>query len=135
VRLMCDGSRFHLIGHDTFRCPPGFSPKGRAYCIADSASVPGTFFEAAANCANRNSRLCTFQEWAFACRSTPGFLGTISQEEWVDHAANNAGNAKLIGMGSTGDGNLPNDFVNPSCDRGTHNLPTTIRPYRCCYSR
>ncbi|MBL7950701.1 MAG: hypothetical protein JNM62_03175 [Flavobacteriales bacterium] len=128
MRLLFDGVRFHALGSIPLRCPPGFSAMNREYCVADSSRDTTTFYQATLRCASLGARLCTFNEWVFACQNTSGFLTTVLSAEWVDHAANHANTAKLLGVG---------DAASPeiACDHGTLSVPTGLFRYRCCASR
>jgi len=126
-RLIYDGTQFHVLGEITLPCPDGFSAVTNAYCVMDSAMAPATFYAAIVACGAMNARLCSFSEWAFACRSRPGFLPTVSQLEWVDDAANSASNAKNVGVNST--------TLEFGCEFGANSNPLELGRYRCCRNR
>ncbi|MCC6937028.1 MAG: hypothetical protein IT226_02290 [Flavobacteriales bacterium] len=130
VRLMYDGLDFQLIGASTLPCPAGFHVGGREYCIEDSSRSPLSFVVAMNDCINHGGRLCSFAEWVHGCEAQTGFIGTVSDYEWVDCAANNTGNAKRVGYGDDGSGN-----VGFGCRHGHHTAPATPTRYRCCMSR
>lgn len=132
VRLIHDGSQFRVIGSTLLPCPAGFSVGGREYCIEDTAHGDTTFYWAVRLCRDRGARLCTISEWANACRNQPAFLSTVLNYEWIDSAANNDDNAKIIGKGQDADGN-----VVIGCEVGNTSLPTsgTNRRHRCCTNR
>jgi len=132
ARLMHDGMRFRLLSSTYLPCPAGFHIGGREYCIEDSSRVDTGFFEANRICRDAGARLCTFSEWAHACRKDPSFLPTVTDWEWVDSSANDTNDAKLVGYGGDGLGS-PNDF---GCNRGHTGEPFLGRPpYRCCTHR
>lgn len=131
VRVIYDGEHFQLISSVQLHCPEGQSVVTREYCISDSAFAATSYFNAAAQCAVQGTRLCTFSEWAFACRSMPGFLATVQEAEWVDHAANYTNGAKLVGAGIDGE-----DVASGTgCALGGLDLPTGVHQYRCCSNR
>jgi hypothetical protein len=86
---------------------------------------------AAATCTTTGARLCTFSEWTHACRVIPGFMNTVPSFEWVDHAANNATDAKRLGFGSDGSSNPDGS----GCTYGGTSAPTNTARYRCCTNR
>lgn len=126
-RLVYDGTQFHLVGEVTLPCPEGFSPVTNRLCIMDNSIGPATFFNAITTCGAMNARLCTFSEWAYACRSRPAFLPTVLQLEWVDDAANSASNAKNVGVSS-----VTQEF---GCEYGANANPLDGYRYRCCRNR
>ena len=132
ARLLYDGNRFVLMGSAYRPCPPGYSPAGRAYCIADSSREALNFFDAINVCASVNARLCSYAEWIAGCMRTPGFLGTIVGPEWVDNASNNTADAKTVGVGGDGQTGTP---IATDCDRGSTTPATNLRTYRCCRLR
>jgi hypothetical protein len=139
ARLVYDGTRFLLVSTTYLRCPDGFKPVGPRLCINESDQGPGTFFEAVQYCSGINARLCTFNEWTEACREDPAFVpnmieaspGNWAAGEWVDSAANNAGDAKRMGIGSNG--LVVVDEL--SCVAGATTLPTVTARVRCCRNR
>jgi hypothetical protein len=131
ARLIYDGERFQLVSAIQLPCKAGFSAVNKAYCIADSAAEAATFFAATNLCATQGGRLCTFSEWAYACRSMTGFLATVGSAEWVDHAANYTNGAKLVGAGIDGEVAQPG----VGCTYGGLDLPTNPYRYRCCTTR
>lgn len=132
ARLVYDGERFLLLNSAYLNCPPGMVPVTRAFCIAtDPAPEPADFFAASNACASAGGRLCTMSEWASACRMMPAFLPTVSTMEWVDNAANNARDAKVVGAGWNGN----QQVEGTACEYGRSRVPETILSYRCCFSR
>ncbi|MFN3875772.1 MAG: hypothetical protein ACK4L7_07670, partial [Flavobacteriales bacterium] len=65
------------------------------------------------------------------CRTDPAFIGTVSNWEWIDSAANDNSTAKVVGYG--GDGASAPPAI--GCNRGYHQPPSSAVRYRCCYSR
>lgn len=131
-RLVFDGTQFRLLSSSYLPCPQGFHVAGREYCIEDSVRTPLAFDDAMEACVGIGARLCTFAEWIHACQADPGFIGTVLDYEWVDHAANNASNAKRVGRGS--DGNSPDD-LGINCRHGHHSLWSSLTGFRCCKTR
>jgi hypothetical protein len=131
ARLVYDGNSFLLLNSVSRPCKPGTHVVGSLYCISDSAVGEGTFFDGIQACANRGGRLCSFGEWATACRQQAGFLGSVATAEWVDDAANNTNDAKVVGAGSNG----PGPVTGTACEYGNTKVPTLIFGYRCCFDR
>jgi hypothetical protein len=134
ARLVYDGTRFQLISSTYINCPAGFKPIGSNFCIQETGIGTGNFFTAVNSCAAMNARLCTFSEWVQACRLDPGFVGTLSEAEWVDHAANDGGSAKRVGYGSIGSGD-GSPGTAPSCVHGTSTAASGLGGIRCCRNR
>lgn len=131
ARLVYDGVRFQLISAAYIACPTGFKAVDQNYCIGEEPLGEGNFFSAAATCRDLGARLCTFSEWLQACSSDPAFIVSVGVMEWVDHAANNESDAKVLGFGSTG----TEDGTGPACDLGGTRAPTLIAGIRCCRNR
>ena len=130
VRMVYDGTGFQVLGSSYIPCPKGFRIGAREYCIEDSSRTAQPFMASMAFCVDLGARLCSLAEWMHACRSDPGFVGTISSYEWVDHAANNTIDAKRVGLGEDGSGN-----VGIGCDHGATAAFTALSRFRCCLSR
>jgi len=131
ARLVYDGSRFQFLSATALPCKVGQTAASQRYCIADQPLPSATFFDAITTCADQGARLCTISEWSHACRSIPGFFATVTEAEWVDHAANNNTGAKLVGFGiDGGEGGLGS-----GCEFGGQVVPTTPYRYRCCSNR
>jgi hypothetical protein len=131
VRMVYDGTAFLLLGNSYLPCKAGYTTVSRQSCIEDSSHAEISFYAAAQACASRGARLCTYSEWTFGCRAIPGFLGTVTNYEWIDHAANNTSDAKRIGYGSDGQSTI-SEF---GCTNGGTAAPTTPARYRCCTNR
>ncbi|MEO8590189.1 MAG: hypothetical protein ABI432_12520 [Flavobacteriales bacterium] len=127
TRLIYDGGAFQVVGEVTFPCPGGFSAVTNNVCVMDSSLVAATFYVATTTCAAMNARLCSFSEWARACRSQPGFLPTVLQLEWVDDAANSTYDAKQVGQSIV--------TLEFGCEFGAESNPLELGRYRCCKNR
>lgn len=131
ARLVYDGVRFQLLSSTQLPCASGYSKANERYCIADQPLPAAAFFDAITTCSAQGARLCTISEWSHACRSIPGFFATVTEAEWVDHAANNNTGAKLVGFGiDGGEGGLGS-----GCEYGGQVVPTTPNRFRCCSNR
>lgn len=129
-RFIYDGARFQLISSTQLPCPAGYSAAGRSFCIADSSQDAATFFNAASTCASQGTRLCTLGEWTHACFNLAGFMPTVAEPEWTDHAANGTNGAKLVGVGVDGEG-VPGS----GCTFGGQAPSSLSYRFRCCSSR
>lgn len=130
-RFIFDGTSFQLITPLSRPCPAGTTVGSALYCIDDSSSTERTFFESANACSLRGGRLCSFGEWASGCRRIAGFLATVTAYEWVDSAANNGGDAKTVGGGSSG----PSTVNGFACEYGNTREPSLSYRFRCCFDR
>ena len=131
VRLVYDGTYFQLLNRTYLTCPSGFSAVNGSYCISDQPLVANSFFGAITACGTLNARLCSINEWAYACRNMPGFLGTVITAEWVDDAANNTDGAKLLGAINDGE----TDVLGTACTYGGQSSPYNLFRARCCAHR
>ncbi|HRH70964.1 MAG TPA: hypothetical protein PLB89_15790 [Flavobacteriales bacterium] len=131
VRLIYDGTYFQLLNRTYLNCPSGFSAVNGSYCVSDQPLAVNSFYGAISACAAMNARLCSINEWAYACRSMPGFLGTVIAAEWVDDAANNTDGAKLLGALNDGE----NDVPGTGCTYGGQSSPYNLFHARCCATR
>lgn len=131
ARVVFTGTYFQLLSTTQLPCGIGSKAANRDYCIEDSSSTADTFFQAIAQCTARGARLCTISEWSHACSRTPGFLGTVIEAEWVDHAANHTTGAKLVGYGIDGE----NAVLGLGCNFGGQDQPTVPHRFRCCTNR
>lgn len=131
ARMIYDGTRFQLVSATHLPCATGYTVANERYCIADQPLPAATFFDAITTCAEQGARLCTISEWSHACRSIPGFFATVTEAEWVDHAANNNTGAKLVGFGIDGG----EGGQGSGCEYGGQVVPTTPYRFRCCSNR
>ncbi len=134
ARMVYDGNSFLLLSSNYVPCPPGFFAVGAKYCIHEESQGSAGYFTAALQCHQLDARLCTFSEWIQACRSNAGFIGTVTEGEWVDHAANNSGDAKRVGFGSIGSGD-GSPGTAPSCQHGSSTATNQLGGIRCCRNR
>ena len=131
-RLIFDGSAFQVIGSVYRPCPAGYRIGAREYCIEEVSHDSLTFTQAGTFCQSGGARLCTFGEWLHACLSTPAFIGTVLNFEWVDHAANDGSDAKRVGRGSNGN---TSDDQGIGCTNGHSAVPSALTRFRCCITR
>jgi len=130
-RLIFDGARYHVLHVGSRPCPAGSRPGGALFCIEDSTSAEGSIQSSMIACEARGGRLCSYAEWTSACRRLPQFLSTVSVFEWVDDAANNSADGKVVGSGYSGPEAVPGN----ACEFGSTVQPQTIQRFRCCYTR
>lgn len=126
-RLIYDGVAFQVLGQVTLPCPEGFSAVTSRLCVMDSSLAPVSFYAATNVCGAMNARLCSYSEWAYACRSNPAFLATVLELEWVDDAANSDINAKNVGIDST--------TLEFGCEFGANSQAVNPGRFRCCKTR
>lgn len=127
VDLIFDGAVFQVGNQLHPACPPGMMALGRESCIEKTPREVVNWYAASSRCAGWGLRLCSFAEWMRGCMQDPAFLGTVSDFEWVDDAANLYNTGKTMGMNST-------TYV-PDCQGGGHKAPSGLLPYRCCIDR
>ncbi|MBL7965286.1 MAG: hypothetical protein JNM31_15730 [Flavobacteriales bacterium] len=125
--VVYDGAAFQWINPAHPACPPGYFPISREVCVQSTWNDPLNFYSANTFCGNRNARLCTMGEWYRGCAMPGGFLPTMTELEWVDHAANDTNLAKNVGYDSV------NGLL--GCKYGGHSQPLGLFRFRCCYDR
>lgn len=130
-RLVFDGTHFQLIHWNARPCAAGTMAGSALYCIDEAPLATGTFYDAATTCSTRGGRLCSFNEWSSACRRNPSFLPSVAGYEWIEDAANNPNDAKLVGQGYNG----PDIMEGVACEYGWTTAPLGVHRYRCCYNR
>ena len=130
VRVAFNGTYSVLASATHIPCPTGYSSPHHALCIQAEPQAAATFYSAASICVEQGARLCTISEWSHACHMLSGFFATVSEAEWVDHAANYNSGAKLVGVGIDG-----GEAVGSGCNFGGQNTPTTPARFRCCIDR
>ena len=131
ARFVFDGASWQLVNWNARPCPTGSVPANAGHCVDTETRGTGTYYEAVAACVDRGGRLCSFGEWASACRRDPAFLPTVTNYEWIEDASNNPNDAKVMGRGYNG----PDVMEGLACEWGWTHAPLTISLYRCCYDR
>lgn len=131
ARLVFDGVNWQLLNWNARPCPTGSKPANAGHCVDTETRGTGTYYEAVAACTDRGGRLCSFGEWSSACRRDPAFLPTVTNYEWIEDAANNPNDGKVMGRGYNG----PDPMEGLACEWGWTQSPTIISLYRCCYDR
>ena len=127
VHVVYDGQAFQVVNMLCPSCPIGYFPISKDVCAEILPHAELNFYASATYCTSRNARLCSFGEWVHGCRMANGFLPTVMDFEWVDHAANDVNKAKRMGF---------NDVSpDPDCTYGSHRIPTGLATFRCCYER
>ena len=127
ARAVFDGNRFQLLSDGGKPCVIGYTAVSNIHCIQDSSMSALNFRNAATSCSMAGGRLCSMSEWAIACHRLPGFLGSVSALEWVDHATNSQTQGKLVGIDR-----LTQAF---GCNFGDTDDHLAIHRYRCCMNR
>ena len=127
VDVIYDGTVFQMISQLPATCPTGTAGVSRTVCMEVQPSPAANFFVAIEACGARNGRLCSFSEWIGACTMGNFVLTSITDYEWVDHAANYYDRAKTMGINA--------NTLAPDCLSGSLRIPSFASPYRCCYDR
>ncbi len=116
-------------------CPTGWTMIGSAgaigtYCIeTNEHGAAANYTAAGAACANPAptslgfGHLCNHSEWYTACRTIPGFAGTVTGWEWnVEYAGNDY---EVVASGGAGGGN---------CNASSkQNITSATLKFRCCF--
>ena len=130
IRLVFTGEHYLVLDEIRSTCPTGYLTYAIGTCIEQLPRSALNFFDASSDCLATGGRLCTFAEWTAACTMIAGFMDTVDQIEWIDHASNSANYAKIIGIGDDGVSGS-----GTGCNYGGLRLPTTNAKYRCCIER
>jgi hypothetical protein len=127
TRMVFDGTRFRLITGSSRPCAAGYRASTHTLCIQDSSFAAVNFRAAANGCASLGGKLCSINEWVVSCHRLPGFIGSVVELEWVDHASNSQTQGKLVGV----------DRVTQAigCDFGDTDDLSSLHRYRCCTNR
>jgi hypothetical protein len=122
ITLLYDGTSYQIVSSGERGCPAGFTEVNRQFCIETNEHPTATFFNAVAYCFGMNARLCTWGEWYYACqKSGLGISAMTNNFEWVDTAANEDGQVRVVGYGGCTGAGAP--------------YATSIYTYRCCFSK
>lgn len=124
LSVIYDGNNFQLLSELERPCIAGFEVVNEQYCIETAEAVGNDWYwDAVAECYDRNARLCTWAEWYYACQHTGLTVAWMTNNwEWTSTVANNVGQVKIVGGGD--------------CEVGLMGR-TADQQFRrrCCYSR
>lgn len=122
VQVVYDGNEFEVLNSLSFVCPTNFIEVNDHYCIEKNETAASTFFNAIINCSQKNARLCTWNEWYYACQKSGLTLtNMINNYEWIDSATNSTNQVVMVG--------------NTGCLFKSLATNTTNQFFRCCYSK
>ena len=128
LSVVSDGEAFHVINGGVYGrkpCAPSTVQVNEKLCIEQNEHPPSDFFAAVTTCGSAGLRLCGWGEFAVACqRATElGLTAVTNSWEWTRDASNENGSARIVGA--------------TSCFTGGNALVvnSTLRAFRCCYSR
>lgn len=123
ILMIFDGTNFQAINARFPECPLGFISFNDKFCIEVEQHASTTFFNAIEECSSSKARLCSWDEWGFACESNTGELQDMPTTwEWINSSGDHNSEAKTIGNGS--------------CNNSSSHQPeNTIQNFRCCYSK
>ncbi len=103
-------------------CPQGTYQLSDRLCVERNNTGNLFFFPAAERCAALGGRLCSWDEFHYACtHALAEFPGMLSDWEWIDDSSNHANSAVLVG--------------GTNCNNQTSSHPQIIRKgnSRCCF--
>jgi hypothetical protein len=111
-----------LLNAPEVGCPPNTVAVHERLCM-EVASGPLTFFYPAQDrCAMLGGRLCSWDEFHYACSQLPTqFTGMLSAWEWIDDSSNHAHSAVLVGLNSC------------TAERWSHPQISMQGRSRCCF--
>lgn len=104
-------------------CPQGFVQVNSNYCIETNESTATNYFQASANCIDKNAQLCNYAEWYFACYNSAslGISNMTNNYEWLDDTTNEDLQIRVVGSTAC--------YIMANLNSTSGNLS-----YRCCYS-
>ncbi len=98
AEVVWSDSVFRLVPRPVDGCPQGFLQVHDGLCLQQDQGTNVTVFTAIRQCADRGARLCTWDEYLYACTLLNGQLtGLFDDWEWIDdtsdhtHTGNQAG--------------------------------------------
>jgi hypothetical protein len=104
-------------------CRAGYAKVGD-YCIGSSNRPAVDFYDAASACADDGASLCTWGEWAVACRkgALPDVrFGAAGSYEWIDD------------YGAAAYMTIADPIVYGNCEYLSRAAPSDEYRFRCCY--
>lgn len=103
-------------------CPDGFVAVNSSLCMQRNDTLNTSIFDAITYCNTRGARLCTWDEYLFACTAQQGqYEGLFDSWEWMDdtsdhtHTANQVGRWACRSQRSIGAVDHPNNYGSVRC--------------------
>lgn len=116
------GGSWVLLGRAERQCPPGFTQVDAHYCIGTNQVPAMPYHPAMDACAALGGRLCSWEEYYFACMHVGSQLtGMFDGWEWIDDTSNHGHTGDITGRYTCADLD----------DRALSNGAIQAR---CCYS-
>ncbi len=124
ISIVYDGANFQLLSRTDNGCPSGYVSVNAEYCIEIDERNFVTYYVANRNCNNSGARLCSWEEWYYACINTGLGLNNMSGNwEWINDGTNHGDDAQRV----NGTNNCTSN--NSYSARGLNGY------FRCCYSK
>jgi|JI9StandDraft_2_1071091.scaffolds.fasta_scaffold14583_3 hypothetical protein len=109
-----------LQGTGIMSCPPNTVRMNASTCVDVNSTSGFTFYQAAAHCAKRGGKLCSWDDHAAAClRIGSGLTGLFDDWEWINDTSNHTHTVDQAGRTTC----LSQRSAGPNLTGGT----------RCCY--
>lgn len=122
ISIVFNFDHFQILNQKNKDCPKDFIFINNSYCIEPEENTALTYHESVMNCRAKNARLCSWNEWYYACSQFSSQVNnTINNYEWIGDAANENYQIKTVGFGS--------------CESNSVSGTSNTYNYRCCFSR
>lgn len=124
VQLVYGDTAFVIHDRDHEGCPSGFIQANDRLCLQINDTLNISVYNASRWCMDRGAKLCTWDEYIFACTSNqPQLLGLFDDWEWVDDTSDHTHSAVQVGR------------YQCRSERSTSAVETTgnYGGVRCCY--
>lgn len=124
VGMVFRDSAFVLMGRAVDRCPDGFLPLNERLCIQRNDTLSMSVFSAANWCMERGARLCTWDEYVYAClKENPQYEGFADDWEWADDTSDHTHTAFQVGRWG----------CRSARNFAAYETPASFASVRCCY--
>lgn len=122
IEVVYVDTAFFLQGRDAATCPAGFLPVNGEYCVQTNDTLNVSVYTATRWCMDRGARLCTWDQYIYACTSQNAQLqGLFDDWEWIDdtsdhtHTGNQVGRYQCRTQRSWGALEDPNNYARVRC--------------------
>lgn len=124
VGMVYRDSAFVLMGRANDHCPAGFIALNERLCIQGNDTLNMSVFSATSWCMERGARLCTWDEYVYAClKENPQFEGFADDWEWVDDTSDHTHTAFQVGRWG----------CRSARNFSAYETPASYASVRCCY--
>ncbi len=124
VEIIYRDTAFLLVGRASDHCPAGFIQLNERLCIQRNDTLNMSVFNASKWCMERGARLCTWDEYLYACtKESAQFQGFADDWEWVDDTSDHTHTAFQVGRWT----------CRSARNFSAYETPASYAGVRCCY--